>query len=42
MSEQKSKLPDFNEIVGMASKFFSVVKEGVCDIVKDYKEKHSK
>lgn len=39
MSEQKSKLPDFNEIVGMASKLFSDVKESVTEIVSEYKSK---
>jgi len=39
MSEQKSKLPDFNEITSMAGKLFKDVKKSVCEIVKDYQTK---
>lgn len=40
MSEQKSKMPDLNEIMGMAGKLFKDIKESVCEIVDDYKNKH--
>lgn len=43
MSEQKSKYPDLNEVVGIATKFCkdvaSSVKISVSEIVKDYKAK---
>lgn len=41
MAEQKSKLPDFNEITGMAGKLFGDIKSSITDIIKDYKEKHA-
>lgn len=34
-------MPDFNEIVGMAGKLFSVVKGGVTEIIQEYKTKRS-
>lgn len=41
MADQKSKLPDFNEITGMAGKLFGDIKSSITDIIKDYKEKHA-
>ncbi|WP_028388374.1 hypothetical protein [Legionella fairfieldensis] len=40
MSDFKSKLPDFNELSSMASKFYKDVKTSVCEIISDYKKKH--
>lgn len=39
MSTQKSKYPDFTEVIGMASKLFSDVQKSVVEIANDYKEK---
>lgn len=39
MPEQKSKMPDLNEITGMATKLFNDIKDSVTDIIKDYKAK---
>lgn len=41
MSDQKSKLPDLNEIVGMANKLFKDLKVSVCEIVDEYKAKRA-
>ncbi len=35
-----SKLPDLNEIGGMASKLFGDVKKSIGEIIDDYKAKH--
>lgn len=40
MSDMKSKLPDLNEISGMASKLFNDIKKSVCEIIDGYKQKH--
>lgn len=39
MSDFKSKLPDFNELTSIASKFYKDVKTSVCEIIDDYKQK---
>lgn len=39
MADNKSKLPDLQEVAGMAGKFFSDLKHSVCEIIQDYKEK---
>ncbi|MBS0357900.1 MAG: hypothetical protein JSS53_01315 [Proteobacteria bacterium] len=41
MSEEKksSKLPDLQELTGMASKLFKDVKSSLCQIYDDYKNK---
>ncbi|MFC3909648.1 hypothetical protein ACFORL_11260 [Legionella dresdenensis] len=40
MADNKSKLPDFKEITGIASKLFRDVKNSVSEIIDDYKSKH--
>lgn len=40
MSDFKAKLPDLKEIGAMASKLFKDVKNSVCEIIEDYKQKH--
>ena len=40
MSDLKSKLPDMNELAGMASKLFHDVKTSIGQIIDDYKAKH--
>ncbi len=39
MGLQKSKYPDFNEVIGMASKLFKDMQKSVCEITEDYKAK---
>lgn len=39
MGIQKSKYPDFNEVIGMASKLFKDVQKSVCEIADEYKIK---
>jgi hypothetical protein len=39
MGLQKSKYPDFNEVIGMAGKLFKDVQKSVCEIAEDYKIK---
>lgn len=41
MADQKSKLPDFNEITSMMGKFFKDVKTSIGEIVDEYKAKHN-
>lgn len=40
MSDPKSKMPDFNEIVSMAGKLFKDVKRSVSEIIAEYKSNH--
>lgn len=39
MGLQKSKYPDFNEVIGMAGKLFKDVQKSVCEIAEEYKIK---
>lgn len=39
MSASNSKIPDFSEVVGMATKLFKDVQKSVCEIADDYKAK---
>lgn len=41
MAEQKSKLPDINEIASMAKKLFGDVQTSIRQIIEDYKSKHA-
>lgn len=41
MAEQKSKLPDINEIASMATKLFRDVKTSISQIIDEYKAKHA-
>ncbi len=41
MADLQSKMPDFKEISSMAGKLFNDVKTSICEIVKEYKEKHA-
>lgn len=41
MSNNRSKMPDFKEIAGMAGKLFRDFKKSVEEIVQDYKTKRS-
>lgn len=38
---KKSKLPDFNEVFGIANKLFTDLKKSLGEIVKEYKAKHT-
>lgn len=40
MSDWKSKLPTFEEVVSIATKLGKDIKNSVTEIVQDYKEKH--
>jgi len=40
MSDFKSMLPDFKELGEMTGKLFKDIKNSVCEIVDDYKQKH--
>ena len=42
MADQKSKLPDLNEITSMAGKLFTDVKKSIVEIIDDYKTNHPK
>lgn len=37
MADEKSKIPDVNEIASMAGKLFKDVKKSISEIIKDYK-----
>ncbi|MCA0403524.1 MAG: hypothetical protein LCH30_06955 [Proteobacteria bacterium] len=39
MNDFKSKLPDLKEVTSMATKFYKDMKESVCEIIKEYKDK---
>lgn len=41
MNDMRSKMPDLKEVTAMASKLFGDLKKSVCEIVSDYKAKHS-
>ena len=41
MKDFKEKLPDFKEITAIAGKFYKDVKTSVCEIINDYKKKHT-
>jgi len=41
MADQKSSLPDLNEIGAMAGKLFRDVKTSVCQIIDEYKAKRT-
>ncbi|OGV30202.1 MAG: hypothetical protein A3E88_01290 [Legionellales bacterium RIFCSPHIGHO2_12_FULL_35_11] len=40
MADQKSKIPDMNEITSMAGKLFKDVKASITSIISDYKANH--
>ncbi len=40
MAEQKTKLPDINEIASMAKKLLGDVQTSIREIIEDYKAKH--
>ena len=39
MTDFKSKLPNLKELADMTGKFFSDMKESVCEIIDDYNKK---